>query len=138
MDFDFARAQGGRDFEPDEAGAQHDGPTRSLRSFDDGVAIGERAQQQDVRLFRARDRGPHRLRACGQKKLIERDRLSVGEPDLMRARVNLHNGRVETKVDVRYDHRRFIMDTSRPAYVPGIRATYFVPFTGDGGLFKLQ
>lgn len=45
---------------------------------------------------------------------------------------------VETKVDVRYDHRRFIMDTSRPAYVPGIRATYFVPFTGDGGLFKLR
>ncbi len=45
---------------------------------------------------------------------------------------------VETRVDVRYDHRRFILDTSRPAYAPGIRATYFVPYTGDPGLFKFQ
>src|SRR5271170_5762042 len=98
MDFDFPRAQGGGDFEPDEARAQYNGPTRSLRSFDDGVAFGERAQHQDVRLLRARNGGPHWLGAGGQKEPIERDRLSIGEPDLMRASVNLRDGRVETKV----------------------------------------
>jgi hypothetical protein len=100
MDFDFSRAQGGGDFEPDKARAQYDGPTRSLRSFDDGVAFGERAQHEDVRLVRARNGGPHWLGAGGQKEPIERDRLSIGEPDLMRASVNLRDGRVETKVDV--------------------------------------
>ena len=43
---------------------------------------------------------------------------------------------VEIQVDVRHDIRRAIFDTSRPVYVPGIRATYFVPYTGDAELFK--
>jgi hypothetical protein len=45
---------------------------------------------------------------------------------------------VEARVDVRFDERRFIRDRSRPALVPGIAATYVVPFKGDAALFECR
>src|SRR5687767_14523373 len=42
----------------------------------------------------------------------------------------------EAQVDVSRDPLRFITDASKPFYIPGIRATYFVPFIGDHQLFK--
>jgi len=44
----------------------------------------------------------------------------------------------EAQVDVSHDPRRFIRDRDEPFHVPGIRATYFVPYRGDGQLFKFQ
>ena len=44
----------------------------------------------------------------------------------------------EAQVDVSHDPGRFIRDRDEPFYVPGIRATYFVPYAGDGDLFKCQ
>jgi hypothetical protein len=44
----------------------------------------------------------------------------------------------EAQVDVSHDPRRFIRDRDEPFYVSGIRATYFVPYTGDGDLFKCR
>ena len=41
----------------------------------------------------------------------------------------------EAQVDVRYDPMRAIFDRSRPVYVPGIRAVYYVPYRGDRNLF---
>lgn len=37
-----------------------------------------------------------------------------------------------------HDPRRFIGDWDEPFYVSGIRATYFLPYTGDGDLFKCK
>lgn len=44
----------------------------------------------------------------------------------------------EAKVDVSGSWERDVMDRSRPYYVPGIAASYFVPFTGDRELFRFQ
>lgn len=44
----------------------------------------------------------------------------------------------EAQIDVSYDPRRFVVDRDEPFYVPGIRATYYVPYRGDGQLFKCQ
>lgn len=44
----------------------------------------------------------------------------------------------ETRVDVRYDVRRFIRDSSRPFYVEGTKITYYLPFTGDESLFECR
>ena len=41
----------------------------------------------------------------------------------------------ETKVDVRYDQRRMVSDSSRPCYVPGQKIDVEVPFDGDPELF---
>jgi hypothetical protein len=52
---DAARPQGARDFEADEARAEHDGRLGVLRALDDGPAVGERAQRENMRLVGARD-----------------------------------------------------------------------------------
>ena len=44
----------------------------------------------------------------------------------------------EAQVDVSHDPRRFIRDRDEPFFVSGIQATYFVPYAGDGDLFKCQ
>ena len=44
----------------------------------------------------------------------------------------------EAQVDVSGDPNRFFFDHVGPFYVPGIRATYFVPFTGEPDLFKCR
>lgn len=45
---------------------------------------------------------------------------------------------IEIQVDVRYDRRRYIPDTSRPALVPGERTEVRIPFEGDANLFYSQ
>ena len=49
---DTARPQSARDFEADEARAEHDGGLGVLRPLDNGPAVGQRAQGEDVRLRR--------------------------------------------------------------------------------------
>lgn len=44
----------------------------------------------------------------------------------------------DTRVDVRYDPVRAILDQSRPVYVPGTRITYHVPVSGEMDLLKLR
>jgi hypothetical protein len=44
----------------------------------------------------------------------------------------------DTQVDVSHDVMRAIYDRSQPAYVPGSRLTYHVPFTGHAWLFSAQ
>lgn len=44
----------------------------------------------------------------------------------------------DAQADVSQDIRRTVYDRSRPAYVPGRRLTYHVPFTGHAWLFKAQ
>jgi len=44
----------------------------------------------------------------------------------------------EHEVDVSGDFDRDVWDRSEPHYVPGVRVTYYVPFTGDPDYFKCQ
>lgn len=44
----------------------------------------------------------------------------------------------ETKIDVRYDNRRWIDDRSRPVLMPGERTEVRVPFGGEAELFYSQ
>ena len=59
-----------RGLQPDEACADDDRAARILGAFDDGAAIGERAQRMDMRLVGARDRQPHRLGAGRQQQPV--------------------------------------------------------------------
>jgi len=44
----------------------------------------------------------------------------------------------ETQVDVSQDQNRYIPDRSKPFYLTGTKVMFFVPFTGDGELFKCR
>lgn len=44
----------------------------------------------------------------------------------------------ETQIDVSRDQDRYITDRSRPFHIKGTSNKYFVPFSGDVGLFKCQ
>ena len=44
----------------------------------------------------------------------------------------------ETKIDVSKDFNRFISDSSRPFYVPGIKVILEVPYEGDAGFFRVK
>ena len=97
MNLDVARAQRGRDFEADEAGAEHDGAARRLGALDDGAAVGERAQRVNMRLVGARDRQPDRLGAGREQQPVVGEPCSIGERDLARARVDARRRRVSSR-----------------------------------------
>jgi hypothetical protein len=44
----------------------------------------------------------------------------------------------EAQIDVSRDPMRHIRDRSHPFYIPGVRFTLHVPYTGDGNLFHLR
>ena len=44
----------------------------------------------------------------------------------------------DAQIDVSGDHRRGIIDRSKPFHITGTRVTLYVPFTGDSELFKCQ
>ena len=44
----------------------------------------------------------------------------------------------ETKIDVSQDRDRYIRDRSQPFHIVGTAITFFVPFDGEGDLFKCQ
>lgn len=44
----------------------------------------------------------------------------------------------ETRVDISQDKMRNVSDRSRPAYVPGVRITFSVPFDGDTKVFNYR
>ena len=99
MDLDVARAQRGRDLEPDEARADHDRAARRLGALDDRPAIGERAQRVDMRLVGARDRQADRLGAGREQQPVVGDRAPVGEHDLARTRIDAGDVRLEPQID---------------------------------------
>ena len=66
VDFELARPEGCRDFEPDETRPQHDRTPCGLRPLDDRATISERAQGMHVRLVGAGDREAHGLGARRQ------------------------------------------------------------------------
>ena len=99
MDLDVARAQRGRDFEADEARAEHDDPPRGLGSFDDRTGVLKRAEHEHVgRLGAGEGRGDG-LGAGREKQAIERNGVAVGKLNFMRADVDCSDGRVQTQVD---------------------------------------
>ena len=100
MNIDFAGAQGGGNFEADEAGAQNDGAARSPGPFDDRPAIRKRAQHMDVWLVGAGDGQANRFCSGCQQQPVVRDRASIREDDLARAYIDAGDVRVETQVDV--------------------------------------
>ena len=99
MDFDVSGAQRGRDFEPDEARAEHHRPPRRFRAFDDGPAVTERAQYERVGRPCAGNRWTNRFSAGRQKKSVKRNILTPGERDFARADIDAGDGRAQAKVD---------------------------------------
>lgn len=99
MDLDVAGTQGGRDFEPDKARAHNDCPARLLGTFDDGPAVGERAQSADMRLVCARDRQADRLRAGREEQPVIGEIAPVGERDVARTRIDPGDVDFETQID---------------------------------------
>ena len=79
MDLDLARAQRRRGFQPDKTRADHDRAARAAGAGDDGAAVGQRAQDMDMRLVGARDRQPHRLGARRQQQAIIGNGATAGE-----------------------------------------------------------
>lgn len=64
------------------------------------------------------------------------EKYTVNAPKLLEDKIS--TDQAETQVDVSRDPNRYISDPSRPFYVPGTKITFFVPFEGDGELFKAQ
>jgi hypothetical protein len=64
------------------------------------------------------------------------EKFSVDVPVLYRDQIVADQR--ETKIDVRYDSRRWIEDKSQPVYVPGTEIEISVPFDGDETVFKIQ
>ena len=44
----------------------------------------------------------------------------------------------DAQIDVSHDIRRAIFDRNTPFYITGTRVTFYIPFTGDPGLFHCQ
>ena len=99
MDLDIARPQGGRDFEPDEARAQHRRPPRRLGALDDGSGIVERAQHQHIGRVRAGDGRWRRLGPRREKEPIEGQSFPAGERDFPRPDVDSGDDGAETQID---------------------------------------
>ncbi len=99
MDLDVARAERGRDFEADEAGAEHDRPARRLRPLDDRPAVLERSKHKHVRRPGAGDGRRDGLGAGREKKAVEGKLLAASERDFARANVDCCDRRIEPKVD---------------------------------------
>lgn len=64
------------------------------------------------------------------------EQFVVACPELTEGAISVTVG--ESQIDVRNDFHRAVFDRSRPCYVQGIVATYFVPFSGDRNIFQLQ
>ena len=99
MDLDVARAQRGRDFEPDEARAEHDDPLRCLRAVDDGPAVFQRSKHEHVRRVGAGQGRGHRLGPGREKQAIVRKTPAVSERKFPRTRVDGGDGRIQAQVD---------------------------------------
>lgn len=64
------------------------------------------------------------------------DKFQIGVPRLEESSITVDQS--EEQVDVSRDPSRFPRDRSRPFYLRGTRVSFFVPFDGDGNLFKCQ
>ena len=73
MHLELARAQRGRDFEADEARADHHRAFGAVGGLDDRAAVGERAQRVHMRQVRARNGEPHRLGAGRKQQAVVGD-----------------------------------------------------------------
>ena len=99
MDLDVARAQRGRDFEPDEARAQHDRAARRLRPLDDRPAVAERAKHKHVATAWRRGWTGARARRRSREAAGRREASRRRERDLARSHVDCRDRRIEPKVD---------------------------------------
>lgn len=64
------------------------------------------------------------------------EKYTIDVPKLLEDQITTDQS--ETQVDVSKDGNRYISDRSRPFYIPGTKITFFIPFEGDGDLFKAQ
>ncbi len=101
MHLQLARPQGGRDFEANEAGADHQRALRAARRLDDGAAVGNGAQGVHVRLVRARNLQFDRLGAGREQQPVERQLVAIAERDGARLRIDRCNVGVEPEIDAR-------------------------------------
>jgi hypothetical protein len=65
-----------------------------------------------------------------------RSKYELELPVIDEAGITVDQG--ETQVDVSGDQRRFISDRSRPFYIKGTEVGVFIPFTGEGELFRCR
>ena len=99
MDLDVARAQRGRDFEPDEARAEHDDPLCRLGAFDDRPAVLQRTKHEHVRRLGAGEGRGHGLGAGREKQAIVGKLVAGRKGDFTRPGVDGRDGRFQAKVD---------------------------------------
>jgi hypothetical protein len=85
-----------------------------------------RAMQEQVAKYPANE-----LLNTGTERLLDyfQSKYSIALPVLHEDERRLRQ--TEAQIDVRYDPNRFILDKSRPAYIPGTRYEIVVPFTGE-------
>ncbi len=97
-----ARPERCRSLEPDEARAHDDRALHALRrgARDDGAAVRERAEREDVRGIAPRHREPDRIRAGGEEQRAVLAARPVGEAEPAGARVERHRARPEDQLDV--------------------------------------
>lgn len=64
------------------------------------------------------------------------EKYTIKAPKLLEDQITTDQS--ETQVDVSRDQSRYISDRSRPFHISGTKITYFIPFEGDGELFRAQ
>ncbi len=60
--------------------------------------------------------------------------FSLESPELAEGAISVEVE--EAQVDLSWDRSRHIINRDEPFHIPGIRATYYVPYRGDGQLFR--
>ena len=99
IDVDPARAQRRRDLEPDEARADDDHASRRRGFGDDRPAVGERAQIEDLRIGRARNRESNRVGAGRDQQRSEAVLRAVFEDHTSLLHVQRGYPRIEDEID---------------------------------------
>src|ERR1700732_735958 len=99
IDLDSARAKRCRNFETDEARADHNGPARSLGFGDNSAAVRKRAQIMHMRKIAARYVKPHRFGSCGEEKRIKGQLAAIDEPQLPARCVDSGDTGAKLKID---------------------------------------
>ena len=97
---ELARAQRGRDFEADEARADHHRALGAIGGLDDRAAVGKRAQRVHMRQVRTRNGKPHRLCAGRKQQAVVGDAAAVLERDGAVPHVDPADLGVQPQIDV--------------------------------------
>src|SRR5581483_10018474 len=100
MNLDSARAQGGRNFKPDEARADHECTLCRFCRVDDRAAICERTQHKDMRFLRPGDGQCERFRSSREQKTIIAEALPAGGDRSPRRYIDRRHFGIETELYV--------------------------------------